>query len=92
MLQSTKIKGTERANQINHVKSHMVTLQCCLPNVVDGEIISTVAVLLLVDHPHELPKPPHGACDVLASNHDGTEDVPCWYLEVGTNHSSCSLL
>ena len=92
MLQVTKIMGTERANLNNHVKSHMLTLQCYLPNVVDGKIISTVAVLLLVDPPHELPKPPHGACDVLASNHDGTEDVACWYLKEGMNYSSRSLL
>ena len=82
-----------RNRKSKNVKSHMLTLQCCLPNVVDGKIVPTVAVILLMDPPQELPKPSHGACDILASNHDGTEDVASWYLEVGINYcSSHSLL
>ena len=63
----------------------MLTLHCCSPNVVDGKIVRTVGVILLVDLPQELSKPSHGACNVLASNHDGTEVVACWYLHEGGN-------
>lgn len=61
-----------------------LSIQRCLPKVVNGEVCPPVAVIFLVERPHNLPKSPHGARDVLTSNQYRAEDVAFWDLEVET--------